>query len=117
VLFLVYDKDKKLMGGKYFLGYNKNIWYMYGGTSNEGRRNKAGYNLVWESFLGLKRSGYDFLDFEGVDDDRFAFTQQWGGFSHFKEKFGGVKVEFPLPRIKYFSSILKHLSKFTHFNI
>ena len=116
-LFFVYDKNKNLMGGKYFLGYKNNVWYMYGATSNIGRKNKAGYKLVWESFLSLKRHDFNFLDFEGVDDDRFSYTSQWGGFSHFKEKFGGIRVEYPLPRIKYFSKVLEKLSSYTQFNI
>jgi lipid II:glycine glycyltransferase (peptidoglycan interpeptide bridge formation enzyme) len=35
----------------------------------------------------------------------------WGGFSHFKEKFGGTIVEFPVPYVKYFNPIIKVISK------
>ena len=117
ILFLVYGKNNELFGGKYFLGFNKNVWFMYGGTSSEGRKNKSGYNLVWESLLGLKRFGYRWLDFEGVADARFSQTTTWEGFAHFKEKFGGEKVEFALPRIKYYSSAIRLLNKFTNIDI
>lgn len=117
VLFLVYNDQNKLQGGKYFLGHKSCIWYMYGGTSDEGRKTKGGYNLVWESFLGLKRLGFDWLDFEGVDDPRYAHTRQWGGFAHFKEKFGGISIQFPYPRIYYYSKLFKLATQLTHLDI
>ncbi len=116
-LFLVYSKDGRLDGGKYFLGHGRHVWYMYGGTSEEGRKNKTGYNLVWESFLALKRAGYEWLDFEGVDDRRLKYTEKWGGFAHFKEKFGGTRVEFPFPRIKYYSKVFGLMSRLTGFEV
>ena len=67
---------------------------------------------MWEAILHLKDSGYDWLDLEGVDDDRFpAFTRDWGGFSYFKEKFGGKVVRYPMPQIKYLNPVLRILSK------
>ena len=116
-LFLVYSSDGRLDGGKYFAGYKNCIWYLYGGTSEQGRKNKSGYNLVWESFLALKRAGYEWLDFEGVDDPRFKYTDAWGGFAHFKEKFGGIRVEFELPRIKYYSKVFSLMSRMTGFEV
>lgn len=106
-LINVYDKENNLSGGKYYLGVNNTVWYFHGGTSNSARKNKTGYSLVWQSILYLKEQGYEFLDLEGVDDSRFSTTNAWGGFSHFKEKFGGVTVQFPYPHIKYYNKLLK----------
>lgn len=117
ILFLVYNDQNELQGGKYFLTYKSCVWYMYGGTSDEGRKSKSGYNLVWESFLGLKRLGFEWLDFEGVDDSRYSNTRQWGGFSHFKEKFGGVVIQFPYPRIKYYSRLFKIATRFARTDV
>ena len=117
ILFLVYDSGNNLQGGKYFLGYKSCVWYMYGGTSTEGRKNKSGYNLVWESFMGLKRLGYTWLDFEGVDDDRYSHTKQWGGFAHFKEKFGGESIKFPYPQIHYYSRVFNIAAQLTKLDI
>jgi hypothetical protein len=117
VLFLVFSKDGRIDGGKYFASHKNNVWYLYGGTSEEGRHNKSGYNLVWESFLGLKRIGYKWLDFEGTDDPRLKYTEAWGGFAHFKEKFGGIRVEFPFPRIKYYSRVFDIMSRITRFEV
>jgi len=111
-LAIVKDTDNVIQGTKMFLGFNDNIWFMHGGTSEEGRKTKFGYLLLWESILYLKSHGYKFLDLEGKDDKRFpSFTKTWGGFSHFKERFGGIEVSFPYPQIKYYSSALKFLSR------
>lgn len=112
-LVMVYDSNGKLAAGKFYLGYLGNIWYVYGGTANWARvKNKAGYELMWQSILYFKSLGYKVLDLEGVYDPRFPrYLTIWGGFSHFKEKFGGVVVEFPMPRIKYFSPVMRAIDK------
>lgn len=107
------EANGTITGANFYLGYKGNIWYMHGGTTAIGRKSKAGYDLVWQSFLYFKKEGYEFLDLEGKDDKRFPnFTKEWGGFSHFKEKFGGIVAEFPYPQVKIFSPALKLLEKF-----
>lgn len=110
-LSLVYDKDNNLCGGKFYLGFENRVWYLHGGTSFIGRKNKTGYALVWEVFLYFKQLGYQILDFEGIIDPRFDSTKHWGGLTDFKEKFGGQDVHFPLPQVKVFSKPLKLVSK------
>lgn len=113
-LAVVKNSAGEVCGLKIFLGFNGNVWYMHGGTSNAGRKTKLGYLLLWESILYLKTLGYKFLDLEGKDDKRFpTFTKGWGGFSHFKERFGGTDVNFPYPYIKYYNKSLKLLAKLT----
>jgi len=108
-IVFVYDKEKNLVGCKFYLGHKGNIWYIYGGTSSKGRvKSKAGYLLMWSSILYFKEKGYKYLDLEGISDPRLPKSiVSWGGFSHFKERFNGTLVEFPWPQIKYFSPILK----------
>ena len=111
-LVFVYDFKNNLCGGKVFLGHKNTVWYMFGGTSILGRSNKTGYALLWEAIMYFKKNNYEFLDLEGKDDERIPHTTKaWGGFSHFKEKFGGVVVEYPLPQVKYKSTILKFAAK------
>lgn len=111
-LAIVKNSAGDIQGVKMFLSFNGNVWFMHGGTLESARKTKFGYLLLWESILYLKAKGYRYLDLEGKDDKRFpAFTKNWGGFSHFKEKFGGQNVEYPAPMIKYYSAILKHLSR------
>jgi lipid II:glycine glycyltransferase (peptidoglycan interpeptide bridge formation enzyme) len=106
------DQDPVVTGANLYLGFRDGVWYMHGGTTEEGRKTKNGYELYWKSILYLKEVGYEWLDFEGVDDKRFPrFTSGWGGLSHFKEKFGGQRVEFPVPYVKFYKPLLKKLSK------
>lgn len=109
---LVYNPAKELMGIKFFVANEDTVTFLLGGTSQEGRKGKWGYALLWESILYFKKLGYKYLDLEGVDDSRFpTFTKNWGGFSHFKEKFGGEVVRYLSPHIKYLNPVFKMLSK------
>lgn len=111
-LVMAYDKAGVLASGKLFLGNKEFVLYSLGGTSEAGRQTKIGYELLWKSILYLKGLGYLALDLEGVDDPRFKFfTSGWGGFSYFKEKFGGIVVRFPYPYVKFSSKILAYLNQ------
>ena len=119
VLAVVYDGAGKLCGAKFFLavgddngGDGETVLFATGGATTAGRRNKTGYDLLWQSILYFKGLGYKYLDLEGKTDARYPrFTKKWEGFSKFKEKFGGVAVEFPLVQIKYLSPVLKIIDK------
>jgi len=106
------DAQGELMAANFYLGFGDCVWFLHGGTSNKGREGRWGHELLWQSFLHFKGLGYKALDLEGRDDPRFpTFTKNWGGFSHFKEKFGGTDVQFPEPYIKLYSPILKLLNR------
>jgi lipid II:glycine glycyltransferase (peptidoglycan interpeptide bridge formation enzyme) len=110
---LVRDAEGIVSGAKFFLEDFGMVLYVSGGTSSEARKHKSGYLLTWESMLYFKERGLLALDLEGMDDPRFPFyTKEWGGFSHFKEKFGGDIVRYPIPYIKYYHPLMKMLSKF-----
>lgn len=112
-LALVYDKNGNIAGGKFYLSYEDTVLYLNGGTSNLARKSKAGFDLMWESILYFKKAGFKKFDLDGVDDTRFpVFTKNWGGFSHFKERFGGYRVKYPVPLIKVYSPIFKLMGKF-----
>lgn len=116
VLGMVSTKDGSVTGANLYLGYEEAIWYIHGGTTSEGRKTKNGYELYWQSILFLKEGGYDWLDLEGVDDKRFpGFTKGWGGLSHFKEKFGGTRIEFPSPYVKFYKPLIAKISRY--FNV
>jgi lipid II:glycine glycyltransferase (peptidoglycan interpeptide bridge formation enzyme) len=111
-LALGYDHRGELTGGKFFLGYKDAIWYVHAGTNKEGRKSDSGHKMMWEAMLHFKELGYKTMDMDGIDDNRFPmFTKNWGGFSFFKEKFGGQVVRFPYPRIKYFNKVFRFLNK------
>ncbi|MBU0650058.1 hypothetical protein KKG63_02560, partial [Patescibacteria group bacterium] len=109
---LVKNAQGILCGANVFLGFQGNVWYLHSGITAEGRKANLGYFLLWQSILYLKTRGYNFLDLEGKNDCRFpSFTKTWGGFSFFKERFGGTQVCFPAPQIKYYSKAFKFLSR------
>lgn len=109
---IAYDSMKRIMGINMYLGVNKSAWFMYGGITESAKKTKYGYLLYWNSILKLKELGYEFLDLEGKYDTRFPrFTKGWGGFSDFKEKFGGTTVKYPSPYLKIYNPLLKFLAK------
>jgi len=111
-LLLITDGKGDLMAGNLYFGVDKVVWYLHGATAHAGRKGNWGYELMWQSILYFKKENYAVLELEGIDDKRFpSFTKTWGGFSYFKEKFGGQKIEFPVPYIKLLSPILKVLEK------
>ncbi len=113
-LVMVYSRDGQPEGGKFFVGHDKNILYVTGGTTAKGRKTKSGYLLTWEAILYFKRLGYVNLDLEGLFDSRFSgFTNGWEGFSHFKDKFNGDIYLLPGPQVKYVNPIMKFFSKFS----
>ena len=110
----VRDKDGILQSSKFCLGHKNMVLFVAGGSSESARKNKSGYLLMWEAMKFLKSEGYEVFDLEGKDDPRFPFqTRNWEGFSHFKEKFGGVAIEFPVPRIKFLNKIYGTVSRIT----
>lgn len=111
-LVLVKDGNDKLMAGNLYFGVEKTTWYLHGATAHAGRKGNWGYELMWQSILYFKKEGYTVLELEGIDDDRFpSFTKTWGGFSYFKEKFGGKKIKFPAPYMKVLNPLLKFFER------
>jgi lipid II:glycine glycyltransferase (peptidoglycan interpeptide bridge formation enzyme) len=111
-LVMVRNRKEECMGANLYLAHNNNVWFLHGGMSEVARHGKWGYALVWESIRYFKKQGFDFLDLEGLDDERFPTkTKQWGGFSHFKEKFGGTRITYPFPYMKVLNPILRMLEK------
>ena len=108
----VRNKDGVLQSSKFCLGHKNMVLFVSGGSTEAARKNKSGYLLMWETMKFLKGEGYEVFDLEGKYDERFPFqTRNWEGFSHFKEKFGGTPIEFPIPMIKFLSKIYGTVSK------
>jgi lipid II:glycine glycyltransferase (peptidoglycan interpeptide bridge formation enzyme) len=115
---IVFDKNENPISSKFYLCSNDCVLYISGGTSKEGRKQKGGYLLMSEPLQYFKLEGYKVLDLEGLDDKRFPhFTKNWGGFSHFKEKFRGEIVDFPAPYIKNIGWIFKVLGRSRLFSL
>lgn len=116
-LFYILDKTGQIAAAKFFLCSDITCLYSNGGTTALGRKSKGGYLLVLEIIKYLKESGYDFIDWEGIEDKRFKmFAKKWGGFSAFKYKFGGERVYYPGPYIRIFNPFFAALSKYISFD-
>jgi lipid II:glycine glycyltransferase (peptidoglycan interpeptide bridge formation enzyme) len=90
-LFLKTETDS---AGAIFLLADKIGYYWQAFSGQEGRRQLAQYELVWEGILWAKKQGAKVFDFEGIYDERFP-NKRWKGFTHFKKSFGGHEVEYP----------------------
>lgn len=111
VLAFSYDSLGELTGAKFHLINGKAVWYLHGGTSDHGQKDKSGYLLTWETILYFKQLGMKIFDFEGVSDPRFPlYTMNWEGLTHFKRKFNGYEAQYPDPYIKIYNPVLKSMS-------
>jgi lipid II:glycine glycyltransferase (peptidoglycan interpeptide bridge formation enzyme) len=64
--------------------------YMYGATSEEGRRCYAAYALVWRSITGAKERGASYFDLGGIPRDPTKRDDPMYGPYLFKKGFGGT---------------------------
>ncbi|OGC50857.1 hypothetical protein A2716_02375 [candidate division WWE3 bacterium RIFCSPHIGHO2_01_FULL_40_23] len=111
-LMSAYNSEGDLCASQLYLGFNNNIWGFHAGISEKGEKNRSGYKLLWESYLLFKQKGYEIIDLEGIEDDRYpTFTREWRNFSNYKKKFGGEIVTFPETYTKFFSIPFKLLAK------
>ena len=107
-LVRAYGSTRALLSEKFYLGYKDCVWYLHGGTSDEGQKTKAGYAVCWASIKYFKRVGYNILDWDGIYDERFpGLTKKWKNLTDFKMKFGGKVVVCPSPVAIYNSIIMK----------
>lgn len=75
--------------------------YYYGASDHEHRALMAPYLLQWTAMQEAKEASYKWYDFMGIappDEPDHA----WVGITRFKEKFGGMKVEYPKARERVF---------------
>ncbi len=106
-----YDKTGELTGAKFHIGNEHGVWYLHGGTSDAGQKDKSGYLLTWETVLYFKGLGFRVFDLEGVMDPRFPlYTMNWDGLTHFKRKFNGYEVRFSPPQIKIFNKYVRQVN-------
>lgn len=112
-LFSIYDQENNLIAAKFFLCDKITCLNMSGGTTKLGKKTNGNYLLVFNSIKYLQEAGYEFIDWDGVEDSRFkSQTEKWLKFSEFKYKFGGEKVYYPSAYINYFNPVLKFAARY-----
>lgn len=89
-----YDQEE-LLAGAVILLTSDIAYYYFAVTSSLGRREFAGYLVVWEAMREARERKCKIFDLEGIYDDRFIKLKRWKGFTLFKKKFGGEEVFYP----------------------
>lgn len=84
-------------------------FYMYAGSTKEGKKLFAPTLLVWEALKLSKKLGLKTFDFEGIYDERYKSTNNWKGFTKFKEGFGGKTIIHPLTQVYHSNFIARNL--------
>lgn len=106
--FIVYADPQTPVAGAFVLNSDSTHF----ASSQKGKQLYAPYLLLWETIRYLKKRKLSSYDLAGVYDSRFhKTTQKWQGFTTFKRKFGGEEITYPRPLIKYYSPIVKILSR------
>lgn len=102
--------NSQLVAATLSLVHKNKAYFMFGGTSHQGRLNKAGHSNMAETINYLKTLGITEFDLEGIYDERFPkTTESWLGFGHFKQMYCKNEVTFPYPYVKLYNKILKFL--------
>jgi lipid II:glycine glycyltransferase (peptidoglycan interpeptide bridge formation enzyme) len=102
------EKDGRTIGGMVGLRFGDRAYYLYGGSSGDpaDRDARPGYATMAGLITALAEDGVRTLDMWGIADggaeergvaarERTSGTdeqQSWGGFSFFKQRFGGTEV-------------------------
>ena len=74
--------------------FNDVCYYPYGGSTTEYRNLMAANLLMWEAILFAKRNDCRNFDMWGSLPPDYDRDSPWGGFTRFKEGYGGQFVEF-----------------------
>jgi len=73
-----------------FFGQRAN--WVFSGTTREHKEKRATYLSLWKSILEAKKRGALWFNFGAVASGDVHY-KNWQGFSDFKKRFGGVKIE------------------------
>mgnify|MGYP001564153478 CR=1 FL=1 len=88
-LWFAYIKDKPGAAATITLTYKDTVYYLFSASDHEFRSYKAPNLLRWQIMLQMKREGFAFADFWGID------AKRWPGITAYKLGWGGRVVEYP----------------------
>lgn len=105
-IFITY-KNNRPLSGILITGFEKTAHYFYAFSTTEGRNNWAAYHCLAEAIKFLITSGYRYLDFQGVYNERYPkLRTDWKGFTEFKRRWNGKEVYYPLGFTKFYNPII-----------
>lgn len=91
-LYMAFFEDKPI-AGTLAIHYGNKVWYLYGASANENRRQMPNYQLQWAMIRWALETNCDIYDFRGVSGDLTPENPLYGLYL-FKKGFGGDLVEF-----------------------
>ncbi|MBU1062971.1 MAG: peptidoglycan bridge formation glycyltransferase FemA/FemB family protein [Patescibacteria group bacterium] len=86
-LFFIKYKEKFIATG-IFSFFGDTVTYLHGASANFDRNVMAPFFLHWQCIKLAKRQGYNYYDFNGIDE------KKWPGVTRFKKGFGGFELNF-----------------------
>ena len=94
-LLLAKSSNNEYLAGILLLYHKSLAYYWYAASTMTGKKLFAPTLLVFEAVKQAKKRGAKILDFEGIYDERFPkASQNWRGFTKFKEGFSDNKKVF-----------------------
>ena len=103
-------KGNELLGGLLIISTPDPSYYMFAASTEYGKKLFAPTFLTWEAIKEAKKNKKKVFDFDGIYDERYKNTENWKGFTRFKEGFGGEVITYPGTFVKYSNPLLKILN-------
>lgn len=111
ILLTCCPADQLPIAGCLLIWYEDTAHYMYAALTQKGRDLGAAYFTLWEAIKFCQKKKLNYLDLEGVYDERYkSSTKNWQGFTKFKMGWGGKIVEYPGSWTKYYLRALLPVS-------
>ncbi|MCL5784352.1 MAG: peptidoglycan bridge formation glycyltransferase FemA/FemB family protein [Patescibacteria group bacterium] len=108
LLFAYKKGQSQPLAALWIFTFEKKMYYLHTGITQEGYDLLANYLLVWEAVKKAKELNLEIFDFEGIYDQRFPKERKkWVNFTQFKKRFHGDVVEYPEPWIKCYHLLFK----------
>ncbi|MBL8122133.1 peptidoglycan bridge formation glycyltransferase FemA/FemB family protein [Candidatus Saccharibacteria bacterium] len=91
---IVYIEGKPAAAGLFVL-YDKQVHYVFAGSSNDFRKIAPAYSVIWIAIQEAKKRSATLFNFGGIIDE--VKGQHLSGVTSFKKRFGGYRTEHNNP--------------------
>lgn len=85
---------EKTLAAALILYWGDTATFLFGASTNLDRNLMSSYLLHWEIIKEAKELGLKWYDFYGISPEEDNYSHPWHGFTVFKRKFGGQKIDY-----------------------